>query len=621
MQGQKLILHGLLSALIFSLALSLHAENKENNFHGNFLFGYRYVSTSGANFKYREDINLDDGLRLFSFSLQYTPGETLKKLFDRLELNVYNFGGDPYETLGLSIQKYGTYKFQFTRKKSSYFYHDLYETGSGNLYDMHTFNFDRIADSGFLKIWLGKHVDLYLNFDRFTKEGDSVTTLDVSRIEFEFDKPVREDSKIITVGANLHFKQYSFIVEEKILDYENTNSFFLPGYADGGPSAGYPTALFNFVSNQPYNLKTYTHTFKFNASPFSSLLVAGSAQLNTQKMDLSYSEEAEGINYSGNPFAYTFSGEGSFERKINLYDLDATYMLFNRLAIIGAVRYHDFTQEGQMTVNGISKDVTLNYNTLNFEGGLQYQFSPNLALTAGYRNEARNLDGIETVTYEFKTKRNGFFGNLKWDLFRKLKLTFDFQRGDYNDPLTLIGPTVFDRLRATAKFQIHKFNVSSSYSWNKSSSHVEGDLWESTKNQLKLRAGYNGERINLSAGYSLIDVRHNGDRTVAYPPSWSGPGGTFLWEILYKGKSSIIDASLNFGLTENWKIGGYGNYYTNKGFWDITRIMFKSYLEYLFGSGLATQLGYRYVDFKEKGSGYNDYNANIFEISFGYRWK
>jgi hypothetical protein len=44
-------------------------------------------------------------------------------------------------------------------------------------------------------------------------------------------------------------------------------------------------------------------------------------------------------------------------------------------------------------------------------------------------------------------------------------------------------------------------------------------------------------------------------------------------------------------------------------------------VEYTFNNGLVSQIGYRYVDFKEKMSGFNDYSANILELSFGYRWK
>lgn len=620
MRRKKISLPVILICFVFSLTFFLHADNNEKSFYGNFMFGYRFVDTSGADFKYKEDINLDDGVRLFNFDLCYMPNEKLKKLLDRLDINVYNFGGDPFETLGLSIQKYGRYKFQYNRKKAAYFYHDLHEAG-GNLYDLHAFDFDRVMDSGLLKVRLGSAFNLYLNFDRYTKKGDSVTTFDIDRIEFEFDKPIREDLKEVTVGVDINLNRYSFVIEEKIQDYENSNSLFLPGYADGGSGARYPSALNYFNLNQPYDLKSYTHIFKFSARPISSLLIAGSAQLISQDMDLTYSEEAEGISYLNRFFMYSFSGEGKFFRDIQLLDLDISYLLFDKLAIIGAVRYHDFDQDGFLTVNGEREDADLNFDTLGVEGALQYQFSPKFALTLGYRYEARDLEGTETVTYEEETKRNGFFGNLKLDPSRAVKLTFDYQHGSYDDPYTLISPTSFNRLRATAKLSVDQINVSGSYLWNKSKSEIYDDLWESAKNQLSLRAGYHTQKVKIFGGYSYIDIEHKGDRTISYPPSWSGPAGTFLWEILYEGKSSLLDGSILLSLDKNWKIGGYANYYSNTGFWEITRTSLKCYLQYTFQTGFIAQFGYRHVDFEEDLSGFNDYEANIFEVSFGYRWE
>ncbi|KKM20636.1 hypothetical protein LCGC14_1643510, partial [marine sediment metagenome] len=53
----------------------------------------------------------------------------------------------------------------------------------------------------------------------------------------------------------------------------------------------------------------------------------------------------------------------------------------------------------------------------------------------------------------------------------------------------------------------------------------------------------------------------------------------------------------------------------------ISRTMIKAHVDYTFDNGIIAQLGYRFVDFKEKSSGFNDYKANILEISFGYRWE
>lgn len=605
----------------FALVSSVQA-GQDKTVYGDFLFGYRMVDTSGTLEKYKEDFNLDDGLRLFNFSLRISPNGDLQKLFDRLDLNVYNFGGDPFETLGLSIQKFSKYQFRYDRRKSTYFYSDQQLVGALP-YDHHTFDFDRIQDSGFLKFLLSRNADVYLDFTRYTKKGESVTTFDIDRIEFEFDKPIDEEAKDIALGINLHVNRFAFLFEERIQDYENANSLFLPGYADGGQSARYPSALNFFNLNQPYDLETSTHTFKFNAHPFDNLLVSGSARISSQDMSLDYFEEADGINFLNRSYAYSFSGKEEFDRKIKLYDMDATYLLFDKLALIGAIRKHDFKQDGKLTVNNEgSEEASVDFDTLGIEAGLQYQFSPKLALTLGYRNENRTLKkGFETVTYETETTRNGFFGNFKWDPSNAFGLTCDYQRGDYEDPLTLIGPTDFNRLRFTAKWRLNQFNVTGSYLWRDSDSKVFEDRWDSSRNQLSLRIGYHAANIKLSAGYSLIDVEHKADRTVAYPPAWTGGPGTFPWEIAYEGKSNLWNASAYADLGDQWRIGGHVNYYKNNGWWEISRIMLKAYVEYAFWNGLMAHLGYRYVDFEEPDSGDNNYSANILELSFGYRWK
>jgi hypothetical protein len=619
MRNIKLAL--ILTTIVYlsSVAFSLQTEEQPKYLNGKLLFGYRFVDTSGTAERYKQDINLDDGLRLFTFSLQITPNETFQNVFDRISINMYNFGGDPYETFRIDVQKAGRYKFQYDRRKSTYFYADQHEIGNGQLYNPVTFDFDRTRDDIFFKLWVNKYIDLYANYGRYGKNGDSALIMDIERIEFEFEQPIKEDYKEFAIGADIHVKNYSLVFEEKFMDYANTNSYFLPGAADGGDGARYPSELNYFTLGQPYDLQTNTHTFKATARPTDRLIFKGMAQISNQDMDLSYAEEADGIDYMGRFFIYSQAGEGKFDRNIQLYDVEATYILLDTLAIVGAFRYNDFEQKGQLTVDGYRQDTNFQYSNRGIETGLQYQFTPRLVLTAGYRNEVRELDGIETVDYEEKTTRNGFFGNVHWSN-KAFKVTADYQFGDYKDPYTLISPTSFHRLRLTAKANIDQFYFSGTYLWNKAENEVYEETWNSAKNQISLRAGYHNQKIQVFAGYSLIDVEHNGSRIILYPPSWEG-SGSFPWEIFYEGKSNLLDASASADIDDNWTLGGYANIYWNRGFWEIDRTTIKAYVEYNFEMGLITQLGYRYVNFEEKTSGFNDYTANIFEISFGYRWK
>ena len=606
------------SAVLLMVSFLTVSAQEENDFYGDFLFGYRYVDTSGALTKYKEDFNLFDGIRLFRFNIHYQPQN--EGLFDRLDVYADNLGGDPFETLSVYIQKFGNYRFRFDRRKSAYFYNDMREAG-GHLYDLHTFDYERVRDSGSLKVALHDSVDLIMDFDRYSKEGESVTTFDINRIEFEFDSPINEEYRNVSIGLQVRLNsRYSFLIQEQVMDYENSSSLFLPGFADGGPEARYPSALKYFHLNQPYAINSNLHALKVNAQPFDNLILQGAVQLRGQDLDLDYSESAAGTNYLNRLFSYSFSGTGSFEREIQLYDFDATYLLMNKLAVLGAVRYHDFEQEGTLAYDGVSETSFLGYSTLGFESGLQYQFSPGIAASAGYRREAREYQGTETVNFEEQTVRSGFYGNLNLRISRLIRVSADYQHGIYDNPFTLISPTDFYRTRITAGLSYEGFSVDASYLRNQTASDILGELWESYTDRVHFRAGYRAGPARVSAGYTLINTVHESERIVSFPPSWYG-SGTFAWDVFYEGRSNLLNASLNYDISEQIKIGAYGNYYDNSGTWELSRTMLNGFIEYMFSNGLVSHFRYRYIDFNEERSSTNNYSADIVEISFGYRWK
>jgi len=607
--------------LVFSMALSLQAE-EEKNFYGQFMFGYRSVNTEGAMTKYKEDINLDDGMRLFNLNFHYTPTDNLKKFVDQIDLALHNFGGDPFETFTLRVKKFGLYEFKYDRKKAEYFYHDMYDVGGGHMYDQHTFDFVRAMDSGSFKYKLGKFGQFHVNFDRYTKEGNSITTFDINRIEFEFDKPIKEEYNSGAVGIDVFLDRYTFGYEYQVSDYSTTNSLFLPGAADGGAGARYPSELSLFFINQPYELDTKAHVVKTTLRPFDFIILSGSAQLMDQDMSLSYTEQQEGTDYLGYCFEYGDSGKADFKRKINNYDVDLTVMVLKNLALIGAVRYDKFEQSGRFTTQVLGEMAQpFGFNTLGIEAGVQYQFSSAFGLTVGYRTETRELENLMTATYGYETERTGLFGNVKLNLTRAFGLTLDYQRGSYEHPYTMISPSSMTRFRATARASVRDFRASAVLRTSKITNDVIGlPGWDSTNNQFNLRAGYYGKQVTLSAGYSNIKVEHSGKRDIEYPPGWGGAASSFDWAIDFEGKSNLIDGHASLKLSDNISVGGYFNNYTNRGFWKIDRTMLKSYLEYIMKTGLVFQIAYRSVNFKETAKD-NDYKANIFEFSFGYRWK
>lgn len=591
-------------------------KKDDDGFSGSFMLGYRSVDIDGVETKYMEDVNLETGPRLFHLNLHYTPEGNLKKLFDRMDLRVYNFGGDPFESFSIDVVKYGKYKFKYDRKKSTYFYNDNFVGG-----DYHTFDFDRINDNGYLKVWLGPNAHVYMDFNRWTKKGDSTTSLDLDRNEYEFDKAIDEDSRDITVGLDYATKGFSIVLEEKVQDYKNANSYFLPGYADGGDFARYPSAMYYFTLNMPYDMEGNTHTAKFSAHPFKNFMLKGSVQIIKQDTKVSYYEDAAGIDYVGAMFMYTNGGSGDFTRKMNLYDVDFSYILSRKLAVVGSFNYGNFDQTGSFTNGAETVSEKWKYETGGGEGGIQYQPSSKIGITVGYRFERRDVeDEVEIKEENSPTDRKGFFGNINLKLSKSFALTADFQNGTYKYPFTLVSPTDYNRFRLTAKLKTKGFFANASFLLNKSKNDDGGKVWEATKNQFNLRVGYHGKMVKFFAGYASIDVTREGDRMIYYPPAWEGGDGTFAWDILYEGTSGLFDAYLSFSLAKAWDLGGYFNSYKNTGSWELSRSTLKLFLKYACPSGLIGQLGYRMVDYKEKEFGDNDYKANIFEISFGYKW-
>lgn len=607
--------------LIFSLGISfpyLQAQ-ATSSWKGFFLFGYRLVDTSGAEPKYKEDINLERGARLFNFSLSYQPQGNGAKIIDRLELNLQNFGGDPFETFNLQITKIGRFSFEYSRKKATYFYQDLHQAAN-SLYDPYTFNFDRRSDSGWLRLTLSRQLNLAVGYERFSRQGKSTPPLDINRVEFEMEQPLDEDSKLGTITVNFHTRPFSLVLEEKIHDFKTTNSLFLPGYADGGPFSPYPSSLNYFYLNQPYSFRSYSHGVRFNLRPFSSLLFSGSAQLINLDLDLDYQEKASGVDYLGWLFAYDLKGKGQYNRDLKLYNLNASYLLFNRLALIANFRYQKLDQDGEMTIEGEKESISFAYDTWGLETGLQILFSSRMGLTLGYRHEQRKLEELETATYEDKTTQRGLFGHFRFEPSRIFQLTLDYQRADLEEPFTLITPTATNRFKINSKLRLKKFELSGSYLLYRSESKVFEDKWKSDRDQASLRIGYQWGKITFSAGSTIINLKHRADRSIEYRPFWTGPAGTFPWLIRYEGKSTLNDLTLSFVPKPEVRIEGTIGHYKNRGFWPIDRLMAKIMAEYNLPQGLVVRAAYKYWDFKEKSSGFNDYKASIFELSLGARW-
>ena len=144
--------------------------------NGEVSLGWRGVSVDGDRAKYRQQINLDDGPRLFDLRIDWqeagsAPSSSLAP--DRLLVDVDNLGGDPFETLRIEAGRTGRYSASYRRHESEYFYDDLLirpeaadaEGSTGG--DFRRFDFERVQEQATLRVHLSPRATVELDLDRY----------------------------------------------------------------------------------------------------------------------------------------------------------------------------------------------------------------------------------------------------------------------------------------------------------------------------------------------------------------------------------------------------------------------------------------------------------------------
>lgn len=594
------------------------------SFTGSFQLGVRGVDVEGRDEKYREDFNLQDGPRLFNLNFEFVPSRELRPALDRVEFGLGNLGGDPFETLRLSVEKYGRYHLEYDRRKSSYFYEDIIlppalgSAALANAGDFHTFDFDRVRDTASLEVRLNKAAKLDLGFDRFTKRGHSSTTMDIERDEFEFDKPIDESMNEYHAGVEYVWKKATLVLEERVRDYENLVEIFLPGKSLGEDPED-ETVLDFFFLDQPYDFTSLQHTLRLVLQPSRKVILRASGSLQNTDLDVAAAERSQGIDYEGTNFTTDLDGEGRIDRDLELFDLDLTYLINDRVALLAGARRHALDQQGDLLLGAGINASTWDMETTSTDLGLQVSVSPTLTLSGGARLETRDVDFSWLEPEEAdrrveKTENAGYFANLGWRPSRSFRLTGEFESSSVDDPFTLASPTRRQRYRVRGQYGAGEgFSVSGSVLHHDFDNVNSG--WEAHYDQFVLRLGYRSGALAASVGYSLVELHRDVDQVVE-----TANGSQMPFAIFYEAETDVLDGHLLWSFHPRWKLGTSLKMYDNQGSFAVRRDNVHVWLEVLLGRAYIAHFGYRVIEFDESRADFDDYEADIVEISLGYRW-
>jgi len=587
---------------------------------GSVSLGVRSVDLSGTEAKYREDVNLDDGARLFGVHLSYLPrvGEAP---VNRIELDADHLGGDPSESIHLGVRKYGAYNLRLDRHRSEYFYDDtilpaaLASVSGSTGGDFHRFDFERIRSTAALDVEVTPATQISLGLERQTRTGDSTTTLSLERDEFDLEKPLDESLNAMTVGVRHAWNRVTLVVDEQLRDFENTSELFLPGASAGRNTADAAELQF-FMFDQSYDYTSRSHSIQVLTEPTDRLDVTVGWRLEDLELDLQGSEQAAGTTFAGAPFATSRSGPGAVGRDIEIVDLDLGFAVTERVRLIGGARRSMLEQDGELTIGADVGASDWDIATDGFEVGAEIAIASVVVVAAGWSNESRATTygwayNTRAAGEEIDTDRAGYFARLMVNLAGGLELKASVDDDSIDDPFTLASPTASRRYKLGAR---QRWSNGLSLAGNYRQTDVDNDRsnWAADTEQADIRLVYQRPRLQLSAGYTRITLARSVEQSVT-----AGTRVT-VFTIDYAADSTFADASARWQLNDRLAIGGDLRSYANRGSFALTRDDNRAFLDVRVGSDYWVQLAYRDLDYVEDA--YDAYDAGILELMFGVGW-
>ncbi|MGD2167271.1 MAG: hypothetical protein PVF63_04130, partial [Gammaproteobacteria bacterium] len=371
-------------------------SQQDGTITGRASLGMRNVSVDGSLEKFREDINLDDGVRLFDAAFSYVAGSNSDNAIDLVELDARHLGGDPFESIHFGARKYGVYNLRLDRRRSQYFYQDvilppaLASVSGSTAGDFHHFDFERVRDRAALELTVTPSTQFSFGLDRHTRTGESTTTADVQRDEFDIERPLDESMNAANVGVQHAWDKVTLVFERDARKFENTIEAFLPG-ASSGLNETDPAELLFFSLDQSYDYESTGNTLRIAAQPTTRIDLRMLWRQEDLDLNMDAREQSAGADFTGNPFSSDASGFAAIGRDIELHELGFGYLLNDRLRLIGEVRRHTLDQRGTLEFDATTGNGLWDMETLGSEFGFEYVAFENVVLSAGVSQESRDV--------------------------------------------------------------------------------------------------------------------------------------------------------------------------------------------------------------------------------------
>lgn len=390
---------------------------------GSIEAGYRLTDIDGRD-RYKEVVNLMEGLRLFDFSLWGKNLDPKKGFADYFSFSV-NGIGDPFPSGRLEIKKNKAYDLVATYKEFKFFFNredDFFST------DNHNFNQTSRRGTLTLSVFPKEDIQLNLGYSHFQRDGGT----GAPRLTFPFslDQELKERLDQFFISGDFPIGNWDFHVKQSFSHFQNKDKI------------EEPTTL---VEKRNEHVNTYVSTIKAHTQ------FGERWDLDTGYV---YAHSEGKADLTTVPAIGVYSGRGDFNFNTHIMELGLSYSLTKNLLFHLDYRLHTLDQEGTSGTDPFlipTGNTRTEYNLLAHTGTFQLEYLPreNLTLRAGYRFQYRDIEGSNFVVNRYDggadpedttILTHGWVASANWKPYKFLSLFGEYQGANVDNPYTRISP-------------------------------------------------------------------------------------------------------------------------------------------------------------------------------------
>jgi hypothetical protein len=459
------------------------APVEESRFTGWVELGYRWRTDVAGSFDtYRSIVNLGSGPKLFA--AEFSVIDPQKRVFDRVDVRAYSWGGEPYTTFHLQARKSRYYDFTADYRNIAYFnalpsFADPL-LSRGIILSERSFDTRRRFGAFDLELRPGARLRPYFSYSRDAGAGNGVTTFVSDADEFPVPDRLRDSTNLYRGGLRLELNRLHVTVEQGGTTFKDDQSLYQrPGAINPGnqitPFLNNNIGLSGLVAAYGIGGHSIYSKGLLTASPARWLDLYGQFLFSQPQSNVNYQQTASGslvlqsqlLFYTGQQFLATSSAKlphttgqaGGEIRPVRRVRITALWVT-DRLHDAGSAS----SNQTLMTAAGSAQITALLASTLArhysyTEANVFFDVTPRLTLRGGYRYEwgqgtdlispAAGLTGLERG----HLRRNTGLGGITWKPAAKLSASAETEVASSGAVYFRTSLSDYQRVRGQVRYQ------------------------------------------------------------------------------------------------------------------------------------------------------------------------